>query len=55
MDAPSSFAPGMTILVPAIGTEKASDQEFAWNIGTTGRIEPAELNASASMPESASE
>src|SRR6478672_4090611 len=37
-DAPSSFAPGNTSLVPIEGAEKAMPQLLAWNRGTTGSI-----------------
>src|SRR5580693_6124217 len=37
-DAPSSFAPGSTSLVPIEGAEKAIPQLLAWNSGTTGSI-----------------
>ena len=30
------MAPGITSVAPTIGVEKASDQQLAWNIGTTG-------------------
>ena len=34
------MAPGRTNFAPASGTEKASDQALAWNIGTIGAIKP---------------
>src|SRR5580704_489338 len=37
-EAPSSFAPGNTSLVPIDGAEKAMPQLLAWNSGTTGSI-----------------
>src|SRR6202011_4285532 len=37
-DAPSSFAPGNTSLVPIEGAENAIPQLLAWNRGTTGSM-----------------
>ncbi|MEZ0063315.1 hypothetical protein ABIF26_008875 [Bradyrhizobium elkanii] len=37
-EAPSSFGPGITSLVPIDGAEKAMPQLLAWNKGTTGSI-----------------
>src|SRR4030081_801131 len=37
-EAPSSFAPGKTSLVPIDGAENAIPQLLAWNNGTTGSI-----------------
>ena len=37
-EAPSSFAPGITSLVPIEGAENAMPQLLAWNSGTTGSI-----------------
>ena len=38
-EAPSSLAPGITVLAPHIGRRKAKAQALAWNIGTTQRTE----------------
>ena len=47
-EAPSSRMPGMTIFAPYMGQEKASDHEFAWNNGTTGRIDARDDRPKAS-------
>ena len=33
---PTRVLPGITMVAPTIGVEKASDQPLAWNSGTTG-------------------
>src|SRR5579862_1481115 len=48
IDGPSSLAPGITIAAPIIGEVKASPQQLAWNIGTTGRITSREETPMAS-------
>src|SRR4030081_440728 len=42
-EAPSSFGPGKTSLVPIDGAEQAMPQLLAWNSGTTGSIVSAAL------------
>ena len=37
-EAPSSFGPGITSLVPIVGAENATPQLLAWNSGTTGSM-----------------
>ena len=49
-DCPSSLAPGMTILQPAIGQMNVSAQALAWNIGTMGSTTSRARRPNASPP-----
>src|SRR5690348_14980078 len=48
-DAPSSFMPGITSLVPIAGAENAMPQLLAWNSGTTGNMTSLAEVPSASL------
>src|SRR3954449_5353874 len=49
-EAPSSFGPGKTSLVPIDGAENAMPQLLAWNSGTTGSIVSAGVGPRVAPP-----